>query len=124
MLPELAGLDRDEWLAAMELLMPGLARARRILLPSTSSRIAIDGTPMQSASYHLFVQVSSTTDIERVWSQLLPKAFSVSFEARPWEPPVPLGFMRPKYSRIEPDTIVAHCPWSISSIPRPAHPSH
>jgi hypothetical protein len=110
---ELATFDRSEWLAAMDLLLPGLAQARRILLPSTSSRIVVDGTPMQSASYHLFVQVTDSTDIDRVWSQLLPKAFTVSFEARAWEPPVLLGFMRPKYSRSEPDTVVAHCPWSI-----------
>ena len=56
----------------MDLLLPGLAGARRILLPSTSSRIAVDGTPMQSSSYHLFVQVTDPTDIARVWSQLLP----------------------------------------------------
>ena len=110
---ELAALDRAEWLAAMDLLLPGLAGARHILLPSTSSRIAVDGTPMQSSSYHLFVQVTDPTDIDRVWSQLLPRAFTVSFEARPWEPPALLGFMRPKYSRSDPDTIVAHCPWSI-----------
>ena len=92
--PELADLDRAAWLAAMDRLVPGLAQAGRILLPSTSQRVVVDGEPMHSSPYHLFVQVIDPGEIPRVWSQLLPKSFVVTLDP---EKQVPLGFLRPKY---------------------------
>ena len=113
--PELAELTPAEWLAAMDRLLPGIAHARRVFLPSTSRRIVVDGAPMHSESYHLFVQVADPGEIRRVWPQLLPKSFLVQVDpdAPPWEAPAVLGFLRPKYSRTDPDQIVAHQPWSI-----------
>jgi hypothetical protein len=106
--PELAALTRDGWLAAMDLLVPGIARARRVLLPSTSQRVVVDGAPLHSDSFHLFAQVADAGEIPRVWPQLLPKSFLVELE-----PGRPLGFLRPKYSRTDPAVVVAHQPWSI-----------
>jgi hypothetical protein len=111
--PELADLDRAAWLAAMDRLVPGLAQAGRILLPSTSQRVVVDGAPMQSSSYHLFLQVIDPGEIPRIWSQLLPKSFVVTIEAPPREGPVRLGFLRPKYSRTDPGVVVAWQPWTI-----------
>jgi hypothetical protein len=87
--PELAELTRAEWLAAMDRLLPGIANARRVFLPSTSRRIVVDGAPMHSESYHLFVQVADPGEIRRVWPQLLPKSFLVQVDpdAPPWEAP-------------------------------------
>jgi hypothetical protein len=82
--PDLAALDTRQWLAAMDLLLPGLASAGRILLPSTSCRITVDGKPMESKSHHLFVQVTDPSDIARVWGQILPKAFLTPLNP-PWE---------------------------------------
>jgi hypothetical protein len=112
--PDLAALDTRQWLAAMDLLLPGLASAGRILLPSTSCRITVDGKPMESKSHHLFVQVTDPSDIARVWGQILPKAFLTPLNP-PWEDtePVTLGFLRPKFSRTEPKVVVAEQPWSI-----------
>jgi putative DNA primase/helicase len=113
--PELAELTPDEWLAAMDRLLPGIATARRVVLPSTTNRIVVDGETKGSDSHHLFVQVEDPCEITRVWPQLLPKSFLVPLDpnAPPWEAPAVLGFLRPKHSRTEPDKIVAHQPWSI-----------
>jgi hypothetical protein len=112
---ELADLDREAWLAAMNRLVPGLAAAWRVLLPSTSSRVVVDDLPMESKSHHLFVQVADPAEIPRVWSQLLPKSFVTTLDpdAPPWEEPVLLGFLRPKYSRADRGEVVAWQPWSI-----------
>ena len=112
---ELADLDREAWLAAMNRLVPGLAAARRVLLPSTSSRVVVDDLPMESKSHHLFVQVADPAEIPRVLSQLLPKSFVTTLDpdAPPWEQPVLLGFLRPKYSRADRGEVVAWQPWSI-----------
>ena len=106
--PELSSLTRDGWLGAMDLLVPGIARARRVLLPSTSQRVVVDGVPLHSDSFHLFVQVADPGEIPRVWPQLLPKSFLVELE-----PGRPLGFLRPKFARADPTRVVAHQPWSI-----------
>ena len=113
--PELAALTPEQWLAAMDQLLPGLAAAGRILLPSTSSRIVVDGKPMDSQSHHLFVQVTDPSDLARVWGQLLPKSFLTPLDSdpAPRDEPVMLGFLRPKYSRTKPDKVVAEQPWSI-----------
>jgi putative DNA primase/helicase len=111
--PELAGMDRDDWLDAMDTLLPGFRAARRLTLPSTSSRIEVDGKRSETSSYHVFVQVSDPHDIARVWGQLLPKAMVTPAPLPSWEAETMIGFMRPKYSRSDPSQIVAWQPWSI-----------
>ncbi len=116
--PELVELDRDQWLAAMARLLPGLDTAGHIIVPSSSSRVCLHGVPRELSSWHMFVQVSNPDDLPRVWPQTLAKSFSTTLEsdAPPWEDdPITLGFKRPKYSRKEgeEDVIVSAQPWSI-----------
>ena len=106
---ELARLDRGEWLDAMDALLPGFKACRKLTLPSTSSRIEVDGARLEATSYHVFVQVSDPHDIGRVWGQLLPK----SMVTREPASGLMLGFMRPKYARDDRSKVVAYQPWSI-----------
>jgi hypothetical protein len=113
---ELEGLTREQWLAAMAWLLPGVDSAAHIILPSTGQRVLFNGAPMESKSWHLFTQVSDPADLVRVWPQMLVKSFPLTLEpdAPPWEAdPVTLGFLRPKYSRTEPGLVVASQPWCI-----------
>jgi hypothetical protein len=116
--PELEALDRDRWLAQMARLLPGLDKAGSIIVPSSSSRVCLNGVRRESSSWHLFVQVSDPEELPRVWPQVLVKSFATPLEpdAPPWEgDPITLGFRRPKYSREEghEGEVVQSQPWSI-----------
>jgi putative DNA primase/helicase len=110
---ELASLSRDDWLDAMDALLPGFKACRRLTLPSTSSRITVDGRRLEASSYHVFVQVTDPHDIPRVWGQLLPKALVTPAPLPSWKNETMLGFQRPKYDRHDRSMVVAYQPWSI-----------
>jgi hypothetical protein len=93
----------------MDALLPGFKDCRKLTLPSTTSRIEIDGEQPEASSCHVFAQVGDPHDIPRVWGQLLPKAMVTPDPTTG----LMLGFMRPKYARDDREKIVAHQPWAI-----------
>ena len=114
-MPEcLARLNPRAWLFALDELLPGIAGAARVLVPSSMSRFVRDGRPVTSKNFHLLVQVADPREISRVWPQLLVKAFQTPLS--PWDDEVMLGFMRPLYATADPDVVIGHRPWSIFDV--------
>ena len=113
MLPELAELSFADWCAAMELLFPGFIACGKVILPSTSTRVLVDGQPVAARSCHVFVRVTDANLIEGAWSAALLRSVVTSFAATPWDEPVLLGFARPKHDRARPDVVVAVDMWTI-----------
>ncbi|MCC2690019.1 MAG: hypothetical protein K0S21_2822 [Rhizobiaceae bacterium] len=108
---ELADLVQDEWLMMIDLLWPTFEAAAKVIVPSTSGRILVDGKPWSTKpAFHCFFQVDDPDDLRnRVWAQMLVKAFTIR------EPinDVPLGFMRLKHSHKVPGLVTGRQPWSI-----------
>ena len=77
---ELAELDRDEWLEEMAELWPTFGEAGKVIVPSTSGRILVDGEPYSTKpSFHCFFQVDDPDELRnRVWPQLLIKSFAAT----------------------------------------------
>lgn len=64
--PQWAQADQDGWWEQMCEIAPPLRGAARVVLPSTSSRVLVDGEPCSSkASSHTFVQVKDPDDVPR-----------------------------------------------------------
>jgi hypothetical protein len=113
--PELAGLTFADWCAAIDLLFPGFATAGRVVLPSTTTRVSLDGAPLSSSSCHVFVQVNDPGDIGRAWPQACLRALITEYQG------APLGFAKPKRSKTTGE-IVAIDWWTIydKSVASPA----
>jgi hypothetical protein len=101
-MPEhLAGLSFDEWLAAMETMVPGFIGAGRVVVPSTTARVTVGGAPMEANGVHVFVRGQQADAWQAFGANLLMRSFLTGH-----------GFMRPKYSKDTGD-VIARVPWSI-----------
>jgi hypothetical protein len=98
----LAALNDDEWFEAMSSMVPGLDEIQVVKVPSSTGRVLIDGAPMSASGRHYYVPVVDGGDLERFGATLLQRAFLEGY-----------GFMRPLYSKDDPDEIVGHRQWSI-----------
>ena len=99
---ELAAMSDDEWLTAMCLMIPGLAEIQMVKVPSSTSRVLVDGEPMSASGRHYYVPISDGDDVERFGATLLQRSFLNGY-----------GFMRPLFSKDEPNKIVGQRQWSI-----------
>ena len=103
-MPErLANMSSDDRIDALADIIPGFADAGVVILPSTTGRVLIDGIPMDATGEHFYVQLKDAADLERFGAVLLQRSFLLGY-----------GFMRPRYSKSEPDKIVSHVPWAIA----------
>lgn len=96
---ELADLNCDDWCLAVDSLWPGFATCGKVLIPSTSTRVLVDGAPLASNSWHAFVLVDDLELIAEAWAHAFERCAITSFSARPWEEPVLLGFAKPRRLR-------------------------
>ena len=93
---------KDDWLKAMGEMLPGFHAAGKIIAPSTTGRILLDGKPAYSApGLHLFMQVKDAGDIARFGCEMRLYPMSTSY-----------GFMRPSRSHTT-EEIISYMPWSI-----------
>jgi hypothetical protein len=99
----LASMNSDDRLFALADIIPGFAEAGVVIVPSTTGRVLVDGKPMDATGEHLYVQLRDAADLERFGAVLLQRSLLLNF-----------GFMRPRYSRSEPDKIVSRVPWGIA----------
>jgi len=99
---KLAAMSDDEWLAAMCSMVPGLDETEIVKVPSSTGRVLVDGEPMSASGRHYYVPISDGGDLERFGATLLQRSFLSGY-----------GFMRPLYSKEDPDKIVGQRQWSI-----------
>jgi hypothetical protein len=108
-MPEaLADLSHDEWLAALDLLFPGIATCGRVDVPSSRTRILVDGVPLASKSSHTYVKVSDPSLIAAKWDQAALRSLITTFEPTPWSDPIGLAFRKPIHGK---DGRVSHHVW-------------
>lgn len=82
-MPEhLANLSENEWFAYMEKLVPGFIQAGKLIIPSSTGRVVIDGEKYSTRNFHVFVQIKDPNDLERTGSSILMNSVvhGVSFE--------------------------------------------
>ena len=98
----LAAMSDDEWHAAMCSMVPGLDGIKMVKVPSSTGRVLVDGEPMSISGRHYYVPVVDGQDIERFGATLLQRSFLKGY-----------GFMRPLFSKEDPNEIVGYRQWSI-----------
>lgn len=99
---KLAAMSDDEWLIAMCSMVPGLDETQMVKVPSSTGRVLVDGEPMSASGRHYYIPIRDGGDLERFGATLLQRSFLSGY-----------GFMRPLYSKEDPDKIVGQRQWSI-----------
>lgn len=94
--------DPITWWSAMCELVPGLRGCGYVFVPSTSSRILLNGNPAYPAGgWHFYVQVNDARDINRFGTELLVHSLGTDY-----------GFMRELYDSTT-HQVIGHRPWTI-----------
>ena len=99
----LTNMDSNKRRTALAEVISGFAEAGIVVVPSTTGRVLIDGKPMDATGEHFYIQLRDAADLERFGAVLLQRSLLSNY-----------GFMRPRYSRSEPDKVVARIPWGIA----------
>jgi hypothetical protein len=74
-IPEhLAGMPEKDWWRTLGTIVPGLDAARWVRVGSTSSRVLLDGVPLDDKGVHFWVQVKDPHDIGDFGQRLMLKA--------------------------------------------------
>jgi hypothetical protein len=71
---QFANLSYEEWLQAVEKLLPGVLASARLRAFSSSARISVDGQPVGAGNGHTWLQVRHPEDIERMRTTLQTRA--------------------------------------------------
>ena len=100
-MPEALEFDAPlDWLHAMEPVVPGFATAGRLLVPSTSSRVLLNGqAAFSGGGWHCYVQFGDATDLNRFGPELMVHTMSTEY-----------GFMRPIFCQTS-NEVIGHRPW-------------
>jgi len=98
-LAKLDNVGRRECLAKI---IPGFAEAEKVILPSTTGRVKVDGEPMEATGEHIYAKLADPDDLKRFGAVLLHRAYLAGF-----------GFQKPSYSQSTGE-ITGHTSWSIA----------
>jgi hypothetical protein len=99
----IAKMSGDDRLDALGDVIPGFEEAGIVIVPSTTGRVLVDGQPMDATGEHFYFQIKDIGDLERFGAVLLQRSLLQGY-----------GFMRPHFSKSEPDIVVACVPWGIA----------
>jgi hypothetical protein len=99
---KLADMSNDERREALSDIIPGFAEAGMVIVPSTTGRVLVDGEPMDATGEHYYIQIKDPADLGRFGAVLSQRTMLAGF-----------GFMKPNFSKKEPDKIVGYTPWGI-----------
>jgi hypothetical protein len=99
---DVADLTTLEYLEALNLVMPGIAECGRLVVPSSSTRVLIDGVPGKSSNAHIYVQTTSDADCEARWDNAVLRSRITTYPH--WLGDLELAFAKP----IHQDGMVDH----------------
>jgi len=75
---EYASLSYQDWLCAVDKLLPGILSCARLRAHSSSARVTFDGgKPAGAGNGHTWVQVVNPNDIDRLRRSILPRAMTM-----------------------------------------------
>ncbi len=89
-------LTTSEWIAELAAIIPDIDKVSYVETPSTSSRVMDQGKSVGSGNAHVWVKVLNPEDVERFRSAIVVLAAKQD-----------MTWMKPRFSRTEPDKIVA-----------------
>lgn len=92
---EFTEMSDEEWLSAMDKILPGLGMVSYVRTASTSSRVLRDGQPVGAGNGHFWIKVANPHDIERVRTASIVQAANLS-----------MTWQKPRYSGTEPGKVV------------------
>lgn len=72
-----AKLSYDEWLAAIDKLIPGVLQCARLRAHSSSARVSVNGTATGGGNGHTWLQVAQPKDINRLRSVIKARAIAL-----------------------------------------------
>ena len=98
-LAKLDNVGRRECLAEI---IPGFAEAEKVILPSTTGRVKVDGEPMEATGEHIYAKLADPDDLKRFGAVLLHRAYLAGY-----------GFQKPSYSQANGE-ITGYTSWSIA----------
>jgi len=80
--------DHESWLATCESLLPGLLATTRVVLPSASARVLLNGKPVGEGNGHVWVRITNADDAPRVSRAILARACALD-----------IAWLKPKFSK-------------------------
>lgn len=83
-----AKMSYDEWLAAVDMLLPGILSCARVRVQSSSARVFKGGEAQGAGNGHTWIQVGNPSDIERMRKAIPARAIELG-----------LAWSKPKRSR-------------------------
>lgn len=99
---QFASLTTEQWLDAVAELIPGLEKAAKVIVPSSSARIRKNGRLQGNHNAHVWIQVKDASDVERMRSTLLLRAIE---QGKAWK--------KPKMSRADSTQVVGSMPVAL-----------
>lgn len=103
---QFANMTYNEWLEAVNLLLPGITKCSRLHAQSSSARVYFDDQPQGSGNGHTWVKVANPDDIERMRKTIPARALELG-----------LAWKKPKCSRttgeIVGNSIATIIDWSV-----------
>lgn len=101
-----ARMSYDEWLATVDLLLPGILNCSRLHAQSSSARVYFDDQPQGGGNGHTWVKIANPDDLERMRKTIPARALELG-----------LAWNKPKYSRstgeIVGNSIATIIDWSV-----------
>jgi len=87
----------EDWLSFLGEMIPGIKGLSYCRIGSSSARVFHEGKPVGSGNGHVWIKVDKPDDVERFRTAMLIHAAKTG-----------LTWMKPRYSRQEPKTVVGH----------------
>ena len=93
--PDIAQLNHTDWLKKLEFIIPGLATASKVTVPSSSARVYRNHKPVSKQNQHTWIQLNDPDDAERMRGVIKARCIELG-----------LHWSKPRKSRSSPDITV------------------
>ncbi len=71
----LGELNQSDWIDHVDLLLPGIRDAGKVISASSTGRLVVDGVQQATKNFHVYYQMVDPVDLERVGSAMLINSF-------------------------------------------------